>query len=84
VIKAPGGRLACPQSGIRRDRSTLFFTLLLPIALVGGHEFRVRGPGSRFKVGVIAAVIDKQAHPFLSERYVEFVPSPIRLQAFRR
>jgi ABC-2 type transport system permease protein len=27
-----------------------------------------------FKVGVIAAVIDKQAHPFLGERYVEFVP----------
>jgi ABC-2 type transport system permease protein len=58
-----------------RDRSTLFFTLLLPIALVVGMSF-VFGGRERplFKVGVIAAVIDKQAHPFLSERYVEFVP----------
>jgi ABC transporter DrrB family efflux protein len=58
-----------------RDRSTLFFTLLLPIALVVGMSF-VFGGRERplFKVGVIAAVIDKQAHPFLRERYVEFVP----------
>ncbi len=58
-----------------RDRSTMLFTLLLPIALVVGMSF-VFGGKERplFKVGVIAAVIDKQAHPFLSERYVEFVP----------
>jgi ABC-type multidrug transport system permease subunit len=27
-----------------------------------------------FKVGVVATSIDKQAHPFLQERYVDFVP----------
>jgi ABC-type multidrug transport system permease subunit len=27
-----------------------------------------------FKIGVLATSIDKQAHPFLRERYVEFVP----------
>lgn len=58
-----------------RDRSTMLFTLLLPVALVVGMSFVFSGKERPlFKVGVIAAVIDKQAHPFLSERYVEFVP----------
>jgi ABC-2 type transport system permease protein len=58
-----------------RDRRTMIFSLLMPIALVIGMSF-IFGGRERpfFKVGVIAAVIDKQAHPFLSERYVEFVP----------
>jgi ABC transporter DrrB family efflux protein len=58
-----------------RDRSTMLFTLLLPIALVVGMSFVFGGKErALFKVGVIAAVIDKQAHPFLNERYVDFVP----------
>jgi len=58
-----------------RDRRTMIFSLLMPIALVLGMSF-VFGGKERplFKVGVIAAVIDKQANPFLHERYVEFVP----------
>jgi ABC-2 type transport system permease protein len=58
-----------------RDRATMLFTLLLPLALVVGMSF-VFGGKERplFKVGVIATVIDKHAHPFLSERYVDFVP----------
>jgi ABC-2 type transport system permease protein len=58
-----------------RDRATMLFTLLLPLALVVGMSF-VFGGKERplFKVGVIATAIDKQAHPFLLERYVEFVP----------
>jgi ABC-type multidrug transport system permease subunit len=60
-----------------RDRGTLLFTLLLPVALVVGMSFVFAGPSRPlFKVGVIAAHIDKSAHPFLSERYVEFVPEP--------
>jgi len=58
-----------------RDRATLIFTLLLPISLVVGMGFVFGGPQRPlFKVGVIAPQIDKQAHPFLQERYVAFVP----------
>jgi ABC-2 type transport system permease protein len=58
-----------------RDRSTLIFTLLLPIMLVIGMSFVFGGPARPlFKVGVLTPRVDKQAHPFLQERYVEFVP----------
>ena len=58
-----------------RDRGTLIFTLLLPIMLVVGMGFVFGGPERPlFKVGVLTPRIDKQAHPFLRERYVEFVP----------
>jgi ABC-2 type transport system permease protein len=58
-----------------RDRRTMIFSLLMPIALVVGMSFIFGGKERPFfKVGVIATVIDKQANPFLSERYVEFVP----------
>jgi ABC-2 type transport system permease protein len=58
-----------------RDRATLIFTLLLPISLVVGMGFVFGGPARPlFKVGVVASSIDKQAHPFLQERYVDFVP----------
>jgi ABC-2 type transport system permease protein len=58
-----------------RDRATMVFTLLVPIMLVFGMGL-VFGGKERplFKVGVLAPAIDKQAHPFLRERYVEFVP----------
>jgi ABC-2 type transport system permease protein len=58
-----------------RDRATMIFTVLMPIAVVVGMGFVFGGPERPlFKVGVIAAAIDKQAHPFLRERYVSFVP----------
>ena len=58
-----------------RDRGTLIFTLLLPIMLVVGMSFVFGGPPRPlFKVGVLAPRIDKQSHPFLRERYVDFVP----------
>jgi ABC-type multidrug transport system permease subunit len=58
-----------------RDRANLIFTLLLPIMLIVGMSFVFGGPGRPlFKVGVIATRIDKHAHPFLEERYVDFVP----------
>jgi ABC-2 type transport system permease protein len=58
-----------------RDRATMIFTLLLPISLVVGMGFVFGGPARPlFKVGVVATRIDKQAHPFLQERYVDFVP----------
>jgi ABC-2 type transport system permease protein len=58
-----------------RDRGTMIFTLLLPLSLVVGMGFVFGGPERPlFKVGVIAPRIDKQSHPFLQDRYVDFVP----------
>ena len=68
-----------------RDRGTLIFTLLLPLMLIVGMSFVFGGPERPlFKVGVLTAgpmnpmdpmnKIDKTAHPFLQERYVDFVP----------
>jgi ABC-2 type transport system permease protein len=58
-----------------RDRATLIFTLLLPISLVVGMGFVFGGPErALFKVGVVTTHLDKQSHPFLRERYVDFVP----------
>ena len=59
-----------------RDRSTLLFTLVMPVMLIVGMSF-VFGGQERplFKVGVLsAAPLDKSAHPFLHERFVDFVP----------
>jgi ABC-2 type transport system permease protein len=68
-----------------RDRSTMFFTLLLPIVLVIGMGF-VFGGKERplFKVGVLATAIETQAHPFLKERYVEFVPVASEAQGVQK
>jgi len=68
-----------------RDRSTLIFTLLLPVMLVIGMGFVFGGPPRPlFKVGVLGERIDPQAHPFLRERYVEFVPEPQLAQALQK
>jgi len=58
-----------------RDRSTMIFVLVLPVAMIIGMSF-VFGGKERplFKVGVLAETVDPKAHPFLSERFVEFVP----------
>jgi ABC-type multidrug transport system permease subunit len=57
-----------------RDRSTMIFVLVLPIAMIIGMSF-VFGDKERplFKVGVLSETIDAKAHPFLSERFVDFV-----------
>ncbi len=68
-----------------RDRSTLVFTLLLPIMLVIGMGFVFGGPERPlFKVGVLAGHLDRQAHPFLRERYVEFITLPDESAALRK
>src|ERR1700726_4357638 len=68
-----------------RDRSTMLFTLLLPVMLVIGMGL-VFGGKQRplFKVGVLATAIDVQAHPFLRERYVEFVPVASEAQGIQK
>ena len=68
-----------------RDRSTLIFTLVLPVLLVIGMGFVFGGPERPlFKVGVLAPSIDRAAHPFLRERYVEFIPLPQQSAALQK
>jgi ABC-2 type transport system permease protein len=57
-----------------RDRATLIFTLILPVALVVGMSFVFGGPERPlFKVGVLTQSLKAETHPFLKERYTEFV-----------
>ena len=68
-----------------RDRSTLIFTLLLPVMLVIGMGFVFGGPERPlFKVGVLTPRIDRAAHPFLRERYVEFIALPEEQAALQK
>ena len=68
-----------------RDRGTLAFTLVLPLALVVGMGFVFGGPERPlFKVGVLDSRVDRAAHPFLHERYVDFVAMPDEAAALHK
>jgi ABC-2 type transport system permease protein len=68
-----------------RDRSTLVFTVLLPVMLVIGMGFVFGGPQRPlFKVGVLGTHLDREAHPFLRERYVDFIAMPVQAEALRK
>ena len=58
-----------------RDRSSLAWNLLLPVALVFGLSYAFDGPRDEYTVGVLQAeeTIDTSAHPFLETRFVRFV-----------
>ena len=60
-----------------RDRSTLIFNFLFPLALVVAFAVIFGGqPRALFKVDVVAppgAALDATLHPFLGTRYVDFV-----------
>jgi len=57
-----------------RDRATLLFTLLVPLAIVIGMGIVFGGPPRPlFKVGVLSDHLAAEAHPFLHERYFDFV-----------
>ena len=59
-----------------RDRSSLSWNLLLPVALVFGLSYAFDGQRDEYTVGVLQAEaeIDTSSHPFLETRYVRFVP----------
>jgi len=68
-----------------RDRGTLLFTLVVPIALVVGMSIVFGGPERPlFKVGVLSTHVAQESHPFLHERYVDFVPVTDRADAIRK
>jgi ABC-2 type transport system permease protein len=68
-----------------RDRSTLLFTLVVPIALVVGMGIVFGGPERPlFKVGVLSTHVTQERHPFLRERFVDFVPVTDRADAIHK
>lgn len=58
-----------------RDRGTLSWNLVLPVALMFGLSFIFSGDRPQFTIGVLQAQseIDISEHPFLQTRYIEFV-----------
>ncbi len=58
-----------------RDRGTLAWNLILPVALVFGLSFAFSNDRDVYKVGVLqqAGSIDLERHAFLSTRYIDFV-----------
>jgi ABC-type multidrug transport system permease subunit len=57
-----------------RDRAALIFTLLVPVGIVIGMGVVFGGPPRPlFKVGVLTRQHVRPPHPFLHERYVDFV-----------
>ncbi len=70
-----------------RDKGTLAWNLLLPIALVVGLAIIFGGPERPlFKVGVLHAggEIDQSTHPFLATHYVEFFSARSESDAVRK
>jgi ABC-type multidrug transport system permease subunit len=68
-----------------RDRGTLLFTLVVPIALVVGMGIVFGGPERPlFKVGVLSVHVAQESHPFLHERYIDFVPVTDQADAIRK
>ena len=58
-----------------RDRGSLIFTLLLPILLIVGMSFVFGGPErALFKVAVLTDDLGSVRDPFMSERFVDFIP----------
>lgn len=58
-----------------RDRSSLIFTLGVPVAIVAAMALIFGGPPRPlFKVGVLGAMRSTASYPFLGERYFQFVP----------
>lgn len=69
-----------------RDRGTMSWNLILPVALMFGLSFIFSADRAEYTVGVIQAddVLDTSAHPFLASRYIEFIAVKDRGNGFRR
>ena len=67
---------ACRNREFVRDRGSLAWNLILPVALVFGLSFAFDGQRDEYTVGVLqdGDVIDTAVHPFLETRYIRFVP----------
>ena len=58
-----------------RDRGTLAWNLILPVALMFGLSFAFSNDRDAYTVGVLQAAteIETTAHPFLQTSYINFV-----------
>jgi ABC-type multidrug transport system permease subunit len=58
-----------------RDRASLSWNLILPVALVFGLSFAFDGQRDEFTVGVLqqAEEVDAATHPFFATPYIDFV-----------
>ena len=77
---------ACRNREFVRDRGSLAWNLILPVALVFGLSFAFDGQRDEYTVGVLQAgeQIDAGTHPFLETRYVRFVPYEDLDEALRK
>jgi len=70
-----------------RDRGTLAWNLVLPIALMFGLSMAFSGGGrDQYTVGVLqqAAELETEQHPFLATRFINFVVINDEAAAFRK
>lgn len=69
-----------------RDRSSLGWNVVMPVLLVFGLAFIFAGTEqAQFKVGVLqpGQALKTSVHPFLTTRYIQFVPVEDRSKAVR-
>lgn len=68
-----------------RDRGSLSWNLILPVALMFGLSFIFGGERTEFTVGVLQSAGETEApHPFLQTQYMEFVNIEDEMTGFRR
>jgi ABC-2 type transport system permease protein len=69
-----------------RDRGTMSWNLILPVALMFGLSFIFGADRAEYTVGVLQSgtEIDTAAHPFLETRYIQFVSVNDEASGFRR
>ncbi len=70
-----------------RDRGTMAWNILLPVALMAGLSLAFGGDGrTQYTVGVVqqADEIDPEQHPFLSTQYIRFVTVDDATSAMRK
>ena len=69
-----------------RDRGTLSWNIILPVALMFGLSFIFGADRAEYTVGVLqdATEIDSTSHPFLDIRYIQFVSVNDRDSGIRR
>jgi ABC-type multidrug transport system permease subunit len=86
VLKRIYAIFACRNREFVRDRGSLAWNLILPVALVFGLSFAFDGQRDEYTVGVLQAEeqIDTGAHPFLETQYVRFVPYKDIEEALRK
>jgi ABC-2 type transport system permease protein len=65
----------CRNREFWRDRSSLIWNLLFPIALIAGFAIVFSGPGlSLYKVGVLGDTSRANSGAFFQTRYIQFIP----------